>query len=258
MKLGAFYVMLFPALIRCTLQWADYDNDGDLDFALAGTTYSGTPVSDLYQNNEGTNQYSINAPASVPTGLLADVQGNSVTLAWDKSVDDNTPQDGLSYNLRIGTSNQGDEILPAMSLGDGFRKISHIGNTCQMNSWHIDNLMPGTYFWSVQAIDQAYLGSEFAPELSFTITATNIADMEPGDGDYIIYPNPASQFIHFSDDLVTEGTQIEIFDTSGKSHLKASNSLYDQRIDISFLPKGLYIARITGNKKTTSIKLVIR
>jgi hypothetical protein len=58
--------------------------------------------------------------------------------------------------------------------------------------------------------------------------------------------------------LVEEGAQIEIFDASGKSHLKSLNPLEKQRIDISSLPEGFYIARISGNKKTTSIKLVIR
>jgi hypothetical protein len=132
---------------------------------LVGTTYSGAPFSALYQNDEGTNQYMTNAPASIPTGLLADTEGNSATLSWDRSIDDHTPQDGLSYNLRIGTSSHGDEVLPAMALTeDGFRKISHIGNTYQMISCQVDNLLPGTYYWRVQAIDHAYPGSEFALE----------------------------------------------------------------------------------------------
>jgi hypothetical protein len=40
-------------LVDCSLAWGDYDNDGDLDLALAG--YDGvSPISKIYRNDAGT------------------------------------------------------------------------------------------------------------------------------------------------------------------------------------------------------------
>jgi len=51
----------------------------------------------------------------------------------------------------------------------GYRKVPKVGNTGHKNSWTIKNLSNGTYYWSVQAIDNALAGSAFAPELAFVI-----------------------------------------------------------------------------------------
>ena len=52
----------------------------------------------------------------------------------------------------------------------GFRKIVSLGNTCfTNNSYRIRNLPPGTYYWGVQAIDNAYKGGAFSTGNSFTI-----------------------------------------------------------------------------------------
>ncbi|MBN2789779.1 MAG: hypothetical protein JXR69_06290 [Candidatus Delongbacteria bacterium] len=46
----------------------------------------------------------------------------------------------------------------------GYRKIVDIGNVNQNTTWTIKNLPYGEYYWSVQAIDHNYTGSEFAKE----------------------------------------------------------------------------------------------
>jgi len=42
-----------PSSIKCAYEWADYDNDGDLDVFLTGFDSSGNLLSTLYENNEG-------------------------------------------------------------------------------------------------------------------------------------------------------------------------------------------------------------
>ncbi len=83
--------------------WGDYDNDGDLDILLTGSSSSGY-VSKIYKNNSST----ANTPPNAPAGLSATVDNNYVTLSWNKSTDDHTPQNGLTYNLYIGTASRGD------------------------------------------------------------------------------------------------------------------------------------------------------
>ena len=136
--------------------WGDYDNDGDLDIVIAGATGSR-----LYRN-EGTV---FNTAPTAPTDLNASVSGNNVTLTWAKASDTQTPQVALTYNLRFGTTPRGVDIVSPMSdAGSGIRQIVNDGNAGHLNSYQLKDLAPGTYYWSVQAIDNGYASSAFAAE----------------------------------------------------------------------------------------------
>jgi hypothetical protein len=156
--------------------WGDYDNDGDLDLVLTGSA-----MTTVYINESMVG----NAPPSPPTNLHVSAIHNSATLYWDAGSDDHTPQAGLTYNLRIGTAAGISNILHPMALSDGLRTLPDFGNMQQIDYWNIDELLPGiTYYWSVQAIDNGYAGSEFAAEGSFTtpfpIYFNEIATSLPG------------------------------------------------------------------------------
>ena len=51
----------------------------------------------------------------------------------------------------------------------GYRRVINLGNTNHKNSWTIKGLAGGPYYWSVQAIDNAFAGSSFATEQFFTL-----------------------------------------------------------------------------------------
>jgi hypothetical protein len=91
-------------------------------------------------------------------------------LSWSPGTDAQTTNAaGLTYNLRIGTNSGGAQIMsPLANLATGLRRVARIGNVCTSTRWRA-NLPPGTYYWSVQAIDAAFAGSAFAAESSFTI-----------------------------------------------------------------------------------------
>jgi len=143
----------------------DFDKDGDLDILLVGSS-TGGPVAKVYQNNSTI----ANTVPTTPQNLTATVNGSTVILRWSKSLDNQTAQDALSYNLRVGSIPVGSEIVsPMANPTTGYRKIPKIGNTNHRNSWTLKNLPVGKYYWSVQAIDHAYAGSTFAPEQAFRI-----------------------------------------------------------------------------------------
>ena len=152
--------------------WGDYDNDGDLDIVLSGAVYGGNngPLfTKIYHNNNVTS----NIVPSPPSNLQTIVNGNNVTFSWDKSTDAETPQNGLTYNLVIGTSPGACDILSPMSdRNTGRRRIVNSGNAGHCNSWTIKNLADGQYYWSVQAIDNCFAGSNFATTKSFVIDST--------------------------------------------------------------------------------------
>ena len=122
-----------------------------------------------------------NTHPTSPTGLQSSVDGNSVSLSWQSASDAETQTAGLTYNLRIGSAPNGVDILSPMSDPvTGFRLVARFGNVFQNHSWTIVNLSPGTYYWSVQAVDNCFAGSVFAPEQTFTITEQGYIC---GDGD---------------------------------------------------------------------------
>ncbi len=153
--------------------WADYDNDGDLDFFVTGITSSiGYPYAKLYRNNHSPNQRP-NSPASASVT----VRGSSVAMTWAAATDPNQAA-ALTYNVRVGTTAGAVNVLtPMANPTNGFRRLPADGNMGTRLSFAMTNLSPGTYFAAVQAVDHTYAGSDFSPEASFTITKPGISDI---------------------------------------------------------------------------------
>jgi len=147
----------FQKLYRSSVAWGDYDNDGDLDILVTGYTGS-SAISKIYRNN---NQKS-NAKPSVPNGLKIVSSGKNATFSWEQCSDAETPQNGLTYNLYIGTTPGSVNIKAPMSdIETGYRRIVQMGNVGHRRSWTIKDLPSGSYWWSIQAIDNCYSGSAF-------------------------------------------------------------------------------------------------
>jgi len=164
-----------PGVNTGSSSWGDYDNDGDLDLLLTGNTVSGG-IAKIYKNNSDTP----NTPPDAPENLMAELVGSSLTLSWDQSTDNApTPQEGLTYNIRVGTTPGGSEISsPMANTTSGLRTIPALGSTNHNNSWKIEDLdfsLP--VFWSVQAIDHSFAGSPFATEAEFSFPKAELGPL---------------------------------------------------------------------------------
>ncbi|MEJ0091397.1 MAG: hypothetical protein WDM80_16840 [Limisphaerales bacterium] len=99
---------------------------------------------------------------------MSAVSNGVVRFSWSAASDaQNTNAAGLSYNLRVGTTPGGVDVMsPAADPVTGQRRILEMGNT-QMGLTGLLRVGPGRYYWSVQAIDEGLAGGPFAAEQSF-------------------------------------------------------------------------------------------
>ena len=154
----------FQGVYQGAAAWGDFDGDGDLDAIVAGTTQLlGPGLTRLYRND-------LNHVAEVPPApiyLLAETIGNDEILSW--SMPPGAPK-GLSYNIRVGTApGLGDVMSANADPVTGHRRVAANGNAGWSGRWRLRNLPLRTYYWSVQAINSAFSGSEFAIEDSFVV-----------------------------------------------------------------------------------------
>lgn len=146
--------------------WADYDLDLDLDLLVWGDAPGRETTVRMLRN---TTLYARRSPVS-PMGLEAQVSGNSVTLSWTEGSDRQSPTPALTYNIRVGTAPQAVDVVSPMSdPATGLRYISRRGNIGLGTTWTLQGLRPGTYYWSVQALDNTYSASPFSEEHVFVI-----------------------------------------------------------------------------------------
>lgn len=150
--------------------FADYDNDGDLDFLISGNTAGAGGIN--YETKIVTSTaVTANTPPTLPTGMVISflnsdctTTNTAATFSWNASTDNETAAAGLTYNLRIGTTPGGSEV---MSIANSLKPV--MGNVQQNLSWTIEGLNPNiNYYWSVEAVDNSYQGSGYAPEQIYT------------------------------------------------------------------------------------------
>jgi VCBS repeat protein/flagellar hook capping protein FlgD len=203
----------FHNLYLGLLSWADYDNDGDIDLLIAGNEV-GADLMVLYRNNDATSNIAPGAPAN----LAADFLGADVKLSWSAAADDHTPSGGLSYNLRAGTTPGGTQVVSPHSAAGGGRRLPDLGNAQADLAVRLGGLLPGvTYYWSVQAVDGAFIGSAFAPEASFTFAVTGVGDAAAPPVAVHATPNPFARSTTLEvAGVATARARFLIYDTAGR------------------------------------------
>ena len=241
---------------RSSVAWGDFDNDTDLDIILSGINYSGSSFTKIYRNDVSLP----NLLPDAPQNLSVSFEDESVLLNWDKASDPQTPQDGLYYNIRIGTNPlECNSLSPMAHMENGYRTINEFGNVSQSNFWMITGLVTGTtYYWSVQTIDNTYGASEFSEEHTFYFSLTNTDNHFLNNSLLKVYPNPTQDYIILT---LPEGNfdniRFDIYTAKGEKVLeKQANT--GELIDISEINKGIYFLKAKIKDNIFTEKLIIK
>lgn len=173
---GFEMMTLFGGDTAATASFADYDNDGRVDILKMGQ------YSLLYHNPTAVSPIVLPAPGALSSQVTPN--GTSATLMWTRPPGDDVkiPTDGLAFNVIIGTTPGGHDIVSPMSNPDsGGRWLVKAGNS-QNLGFTINGLSPNTtYYWSVQYVDANFKGSPFGHVQQFTTApGTDQTELLPG------------------------------------------------------------------------------
>lgn len=150
----------------------DYNNDMKTDLLIGGWPKDGDLRGVIYRN-----MYPFpNTSPEPPSILSAQVYEDSVRISWNSGIDNESSH--LCYNLRIGTTPGGNDVLSSLSHEDGYRKRVNIGNMQMAHTFTFRNPAPATtYYYSVQSIDHAYAASQWAEEREFISSLTGVYEI---------------------------------------------------------------------------------
>lgn len=147
------------------LNAADIDNDGIMEVWASGVEKDMTHIYKV----EGAP--ALTAPQKPASPVLSyDRSSLSLRVDWAAGSDTYSSPCDLTYALRIGTTPGGDDILPANALADGTRRDFGRGNQEEQRStlFDVSAWAPGTYYVSLQAINNRHMGSAWSEPASFT------------------------------------------------------------------------------------------
>jgi hypothetical protein len=93
------------------------------------------------------------------------------------------------------------------------------------------------------------------PEKIAGIIKENITDQKQQD--FLIFPNPARKYFYAGFNTGGKSAILKITDLAGKSILQTQLKNNNEKVDISNIPKGLYIVSVISGKEILSKKLVV-
>ncbi len=215
------------------MQLFDFNNDHHLDVLLSGFDWANPGIPSLTKvfKNNATEQ---NAKPTAPTQLNMTKSGNRFNFTWSGATDDKTPVNALRYEIKVGSVPGGQDIA------------KYVVTT---PSWFLD-LDPSVQdvYWSVKSIDASKVYSDASK-----IGTLAVKEYVNTDKQLVIYPNPASDKVYIKGEKVSEA---EIYLMEGRKLNITLNG--DQSINVSHLPKGVYLLKLKIKNEITTKKLNIK
>jgi|GEM_PF-1003372 len=181
---------------------------------------------------ENDNQKFVeNLPPNAPTALNATILQkvgnlNLVKLGWKPGKDDLTPDAGLTFALRVGKKPGKSDVIDAEANLGGDRKTPTGGNTENNTQWDIQ-LPNGTYYWSVQAVDASFAGSNFAPEATLIIQNDSIVSGSAASDIFLNGLSKDTVYLAQNQQFSTVKYKLSAYSVDSLRAVRYNYSLYD-------------------------------
>lgn len=215
-----------------TVKLFDLNNDNHLDVLMSGFDWSDDnmpSLTKLFQSDSNEENQRPEAPAE----LSLQQNGNILNFSWAGASDDKTPENALQYEIKVGTISGGQDIAKyVVTTPFWFLELTEV---------------PENLFWSVKSIDAAKIYSEASEE-------GQLAVFDYVQNETSIYPNPASDKVYVRANEKVNSVEVYSLDSKKMDVLFDS----DNSIDISHLPKGIYIIKIVFEKSSITKRLIVK
>ncbi|MBL9127258.1 MAG: VCBS repeat-containing protein, partial [Verrucomicrobiales bacterium] len=161
-----------PVRFLETPMFADLDGDGDLDFVgsndMTNAAKTGVTRNLLVSHRSDV----VNQPPSAPGAPTAVAEtGDRIRFSWNPASDDHTPAHLVTYELRVGTTPGGfDVVSPSPAVA------STVGRTPATRRV-LHHIPPGTLYWSVRAVDGQFRAGAWAPEQTFRFDSPTLSQI---------------------------------------------------------------------------------
>lgn len=235
---GLFYTNNDNDFWGNTIALGDVDKDGDLD--AVGQTQSGEI--DIFSNNRAGIM--ANTAPLPPSGLQVSRNGDQLTFCWAAGSDAETPTTALTYNLRVGTTASGNDVLSSMIPAGP-------GNVGQHLCWTLEGLTGSEYFGSVQTIDGGYGSSAWSPVCVYTEEAVDVIIYFFHDDTVFDAPAPNNNsFTKFKSILENAGLTVSV---RNLADVPVSAAEINDRKGVVFLPLW-YVDRELSDEELDAIE----
>ena len=178
-------------------------------------------------------------PCDAPSAVAAsNVTGTSALITW-------TPASASDDSWQV-------------TVGDQTATVNQT-TYALLGGYAINNLTPNTTYTVSVATVCADGNTSSAATTQFTTAQVGIDNVEFGNSNFELYPNPATSEVTISvNNLEIQNSKFEIVSLSGQvvDQFEIHNSQFT--IDLTSLPAGAYFVRLTSEDSTAVRKLIVR
>ena len=227
------------------MEWADYDNDGDLDLIISGTPAADSEMHLYNNNNDGTfteNTHISNLDVVHQSEIEwadFDQDGNLDLFIMGRHYDSNSEY--YSSKLYLGNGATFTEYT-----GFTFSSAGIYGNVDVAD--YDNNNYPDIFLTGGDAN-----GFGMAKLYKNGNSGAIHTDLQ---NQYEIYPNPAHDFVNISSNN-NSSFMVSIIDFTGKTVYKSTAGGFIN-LDITNLAKGVYLIKVNEDDKSFIHKLIIK
>ena len=146
----------------------DIDGDNDVDIVIDDNNGGIRILENIAAN--------INSAPQAPVMKRASFSADTIYFSWERGTDAQQNSISLQYNLRVGKTKRGSQVLSAGSDSiTGVRYVYLHPTASQNTTWMLKTMKPGLYYYAVQSIDASRMGSPFSNIDSVYVCAPNKA-----------------------------------------------------------------------------------